>query len=242
MSARTPRAARRLVLTGIAVSLCATALLAIGILLFGDFGETEGRILGTTMLLAGYGLLALPAGFLLDQSRHRALAGAVIALTATALALNLIALWSGGGSAALGKSVGTVTFFAVAASQTGALSARRRATDPSSVSALFVFSCGLALFLAVMATAVVWAEPHGQVYLRILGALAVLDVLLVALQPVLALALARPRGEVYHLRVGFERGDELETDVVASDFAAAASRAIRETERAGRRVRQVARV
>jgi hypothetical protein len=240
MSARPPRAARRLVLTGIAVSLSATALLAIGILLFGDFGETEGRILGTTMLLAGYGLLALPAGFLLDQSRHRALAGAVIALAATALALNLIALWSGGGSATLGKSVGTVTFFAVAASQTGALSARRRATDPSSVSALFMFSCGLALFLAVLATAVVWAEPHGQVYVRILGALAVLDVLLVALQPVLALA--RPRGEVYHLRVGFERGEELETDVEASDFAAAASRAIRETERAGRRVRLVARV
>lgn len=240
MSARSPRTARRLVLTGVAVSLSATALLAIGILLFGDFGETEGRILGTTMLLAGYGLLALPAGFLLDQSRHRALAGALVALAATALALSLISIWSGGGSATLGKSVGTLTFFAVAASQTGALAARRRATDPSSVNVLFAFSCGLALLLAVMATALLWAEPHGQLYLRILGALAVLDVLLVALQPVLALA--RPRGEVYHLRIGFELGEEVETDVEAPDFAAAASRAIRETERSGHRVRRVARV
>ena len=90
MRARSPQTARRLVLIGVAVSLCATALLAIGILLFGNFGETEGRILGTTLMLAGYGLVALPAGFLLDQSRHRPLAGAVIALAATGLALALV--------------------------------------------------------------------------------------------------------------------------------------------------------
>jgi hypothetical protein len=59
------------VLTAVAVSLVATALLAIVILLFGSFGETEGRILGATMMLTGYALVALPAGFLLDQSRHR---------------------------------------------------------------------------------------------------------------------------------------------------------------------------
>lgn len=240
MGATPSRTARRLVLIGVAVSLCATALLAIGILLFGNFGETEGRILGTTLMLAGYGLLALPAGFLLDQSRHRPLAGGVIALAATGLALALVSVWSGGGSATLGKAVGTVTFLAVAACQTSALAARRREADSSSVGVLFALSCALALLLAVMATAAVWADPQSQVYFRILGALAVLDVLLVALQPVLALA--RPRGDVYHLRVGLERGEDLETDVEAPDFAAAASHAIREAERSGRRVRRVARV
>ena len=65
MGARVPRTARRLLLTAVAVSITATALLAIGVLLFGSFGETEGRILGSTMILAGYALLALPAGFLL---------------------------------------------------------------------------------------------------------------------------------------------------------------------------------
>ena len=92
----------------------------------------------------------------------------------------------------------------------------------------------------MLATAAVWAELNSQFYFRILGALTVLDVLLVALQPLLALA--RPRGEIYHLTVGLERGEELETEVEAPDFAAAAARAIRETERAGRRVRRVARV
>jgi hypothetical protein len=239
MTAGAPRSARRFVLTAIATSLSATALIAIGVLLFGRFGQTEGRILGTTIMLAAYGLVALPAGFLLDQSRHRPLAAAIVALAFTGFALGQISIW-GGESETLGKSVVTVTVFALAASQTGALAARRQETDPPSVRTIFAISCGLALLLAMMATAAVWAELNSQFYFRILGALAVLDVLLVALQPLLALA--RPRGEIYHLRVGLERGEELETEVEAPDFAAAAARAIRETERAGRRVRRVARV
>jgi hypothetical protein len=222
------------------VSLSATALLAIGILLFGDFGQTEGRILGTTMMLAAYALVALPAGFLLDQSRHRPLAVAILGLAATGLALGVVSTWTSGDSAALGKMVLTVTVFAVAASQTGGLAARRRESDPLSVRMLFAVSCGLALVLATMATVAAWVELESTVYFRIFAALAVLDLLLVILQPVLALA--RPRGEVYHLRVGLELGGELETDVEAADFAAAASRVIRETERSGQRVRRIVRV
>ena len=239
MTARAPRSARRFVLTAVAISLSATALIAIGVLLFGEFGQTEGRILGTTIMLAAYGLVALPAGFLLDQSRHRPLAAAIVALSSTGLALGLVSIW-GGESETLGKSIVTVTVFALAASQTGALAARRQKTDPPFVRTIFAISCGLALLLTVLATAAVWAELNSQLYFRIVGALVVLDVLLVALQPLLALA--RPRGEIYHLRVGLERGEELETEVEAPDFAAAAARAIRETERAGRRVRRVARV
>jgi len=52
---------RRLVLLVAAALLCAAAALAIGILLFGEFGATEGRILGTIAILAGYGLAGLPA-------------------------------------------------------------------------------------------------------------------------------------------------------------------------------------
>ena len=240
MSARPPRTARSVVLTAVAVSLTATALLAIGILLFGSFGETEGRILGTTMMVAGYALVALPAGFLLDQSRDRSLATTLLGLAAAGLALALFSVWSGGSSAELGKTILTVTVFAVAASQTAALVARRRRDDPASVGVLFAVSCVLALSLATMATLAAWAEIGSSVYFRVFGAVAVLDVLLVLLQPVIALA--RPRGEVYHLRLAVDHGDELERDVEAADFAAAASRAIRQTERTGRRVIRVARV
>ncbi len=239
MNARGPRTVRSFVLTAVAVSLSATALLAIGILLFGNFGETESRILQTTLMLAAYGLVSLPAGFLLDQARQRALAAAILGLAATGLVPILFSVWSGGSSSIVGKIVLTATVFALAASQIGALAARGRKSDPTPVRVLFAVSCATALVLATMATIAAWAELGSSAYFRAFGALAVLDALLVLLQPVLALA--RPRGEVYHLRLELEQGEQLDTEVEAGDFATAAARAIREAEGTGRRVREVAR-
>ena len=83
---------RRILLLVVAGLLTASALLAIGILLVGHFGSTEGRILGTTALLAGYGIVALPAVMLLDQGRFRplALASATLAVVGAVLALALV--------------------------------------------------------------------------------------------------------------------------------------------------------
>jgi MFS family permease len=234
MAAAALRKGRRIALSAIAASLIATALLAIGILLFGDFGETEGRILLTTALLAGYALLALPAGFLFDQSRVPSLAATVVLLSAGGLVLALAAIWTSGPSDDLGKSLTTVTLFAVAATQTAALTARRRPTDPPSVRMLFVASCVLALVVAALVTVAVWAEIEDSPYFRIVAAAAVLDVLLVVLQPVVALA--QPRRDVYRVHVTVDPGEELETTIEAADFAAAAERAIRTAERDGRRV------
>jgi hypothetical protein len=130
--------------------------------------------------------------------------------------------------------------FAGAAAQTAALVARRAEGDPILVRALFPLSCALALVLATMVSVAAWAELEDAVYFRILGSLAVLDLLTVALQPVLALA--RSPREVHHVRLVVDQGEEIDTDVEAVDFAAAASRAIRETERTGHRVQRVARL
>ena len=73
---------KRILLLGVAGLLSATALLAIVILLAGHFGSTQGKILGSTALLAGYALLALPAVVLLDQGRDRRLALATASLAA----------------------------------------------------------------------------------------------------------------------------------------------------------------
>ena len=240
MSTQAPRTVRRFVLAAVAVSISATALLAIGILLFGNFGETESRILQTTLLLAGYGLVSLPAGFLLDQGRRRPLALAILGLAATGLVLSLFSVWSGGSSATVGKTVLTVTTFALAAAQIGALAARRRESDATPVRVLFAASCATSLVLATMASVAAWAEIGSAAFFRALGALAVLNVLVVILQPLLALA--RPRGEVYHLHLELDEGDQLDADVEGVDFASAAARAIREAEETGRRVREVARV
>jgi uncharacterized membrane protein required for colicin V production len=64
---------RRGLLLGVAALLSATAALAVAILLFGDVGATEGRILTTTAVLAGSGVLALPVTLLWGRALARPL-------------------------------------------------------------------------------------------------------------------------------------------------------------------------
>ena len=221
---------RRLLLSAVAAVLTLTALLAIGILLFGRFGETEGRILGTTIFLALFGLLSLPAAILLDQERLPGLAAFLFALSVAGFALATAAIWIGDPPEAFGKLTATVIAFGLAAAQTGALAARRRGDDTRLLRLLFTGSTALAFVLAAIGSTAIWGEVDSQLFLRTFGAAVVLDVLLVALQPVLALR--RPqRRYVLHLRL--DEAGEVDVTVEASRSAGPAARAIDEAERAG---------
>lgn len=189
--ARRVASGKQLLLLVVAGLLSASAALAIAILLFGDFGETEGRILATTALLAGYGLLALPAAMLVDQRRLSGLAVTVLLLAAAGAALAVAATWTDEPSDAHGNGIGTISSFLVASSQVSALALRRSGRDPGLVRGLFVASSVLVAVVAVMISTLLWAGIDSERYGRVLAALVVLDVLAVALQP--TLARARPR-------------------------------------------------
>lgn len=220
---------KRALLLMVAGLLSISALLAIAILLFGSFGSTEGRILGSTALLAGYGLVALPAIVLLDRDRARRLALAGISIAALAALLALVAVWSSASPDTLGRAVGSAAVVAVAFSQVCALTARRETEDPVSVRRLFVASCATAVFAAVLAVVFIWTNPHGSLAPRMLGAVVVLDLLLVALQPVLARARL---GTVAHrFEIVLVSGERIEVEVSGGDVASAAARAIRSVER-----------
>jgi hypothetical protein len=220
-----------MLLLGVAGLLSASALLAIAILLVGRFGSVEGRILGTTALLAGYGLVALAGVVLLDQGRNRALAATNGALSAIAAALALASVWGLSDTDVMGKSVGTATILAVASAQASALAARRQERDPKVVRRLFAASCATVTLAAGAGTALVWAQPSGATYPRFLGALVVLDLLLVALQPVLARA--RPTPTSHRFAVVLASGETFSVTIEDGDLAAAAAKAIRAAERGG---------
>jgi hypothetical protein len=225
---------RRILLLVVAGLLTASALLAIGILLMGRFGSTEGRILGTTALLAGYGTVALPAVMLLDQGRYRPLSLASATLAAVGAVLALALVWTPSAGESFGKTVGSVTVFAVMCAQASALAFRRQDRDPPVVRRLFALSCGTGGLIAVTGTAMFWANPNGGFYPRLFGALVVLDLLLVALQPILARA--RPSGPVHRLRVVVAAGEAVTVTIEGGDLATAAAKAIRSVERKGGRV------
>jgi hypothetical protein len=223
-----------MLLLAVAVLLSVSAFLAIGILLVGGFGRTEGRVLATTALLAGYGLVGLSPTILLDQRRWIRLALTGLGLAAVGASLAVVSVWTNRPSDGLGRTVGSVTAFALASAQACALTARRRLHDPPVVRRLFALSLPLAFAVASMFTALLWTHSGAHGYARLLGALAVLDLLIVALQPILARA--RPLEAFYRLRIVVEPAETLELDIEAIDLATAAAKAIRTVEHNGRRI------
>jgi hypothetical protein len=217
-------------LYGIATVMSLAAALAIGILLFGDFGGTEGRILLTTLVLAGFGALSVPAAILWDQGRRLPLAAACAALAAAGAVLAVTGIWANTDNETFGKVVSTVMFFLVPTVATTALAARP-------LHRLFVPSVAVAYTVATLGAAAMWTETESGGLLRLLGALVVLAVLLFALQPLLLRA-RRERAE-RTLRLVDDEGEVLEVVVLADTLANAAAQAIRTAEREGRHVRSI---
>jgi hypothetical protein len=210
--------------------MCAAAALASGILLLGDFGGTEGRVLATTFLLALNGALAVPAAILWDQRRLPALAVLVAALAALAATLMTVTVWWEGAGDRFGKTLATVMIFLVVSVVTAAL-----ATHPTH--RLFLPSVVLGYVVAALAAAAVWAEIERSGYLRVLGALIVFDVLLFALQPLLL----RVRRDLTErtFRIADSSGLASSVTVRSASLAEAVATAVREAEREGRHVRTV---
>lgn len=222
---------KQIVLLAVAGLLSISGVIAIGILLFGDFGQTEGRVLATTGLLAAYGLLALPAAMLVDRGRLPTLAVLVLALALAGASLAVSAVWTGSPSDAHGNAVGTVTAFLLAGAQVSALVLRRPERDRTLIRWLFAMSSVLAVVVAAMFTLLLWAEIDSERYGRVVAAVVVLDLLAVALQP--TLSRARPKATVIGLQLLLESDEVRDLEVLAPDLATAAAKAIRQIEREG---------
>ncbi|MEP7335117.1 MAG: hypothetical protein ABI717_04990 [Actinomycetota bacterium] len=175
---------KRLLLVGALASLSVTAALAILILLFGDFGDTEARILGTTVAISVASLLALPGAILLERRTSVLVGWASVSLAVTSFAWAQVVIW-GGDSVTAGKLLGTLVVWAVASTQIAALQTRRRHDDPRAVGAAAAGATALALLLASLVSFAIWAELEDSPFFRIIAALTVLDVFLVVMQPIL---------------------------------------------------------
>jgi hypothetical protein len=198
---------KRLFALVLVVALSASALIAIAILAFGEFDETQARILATTGLIGFYSLLSLPGGVLLDQGRTVSLAWTVIVLAVFSFVLAMNLTWGDVGDETMWKLAGSATAFTGAFSQTATATARRRETDTTGVRMLYLLSIWAVFLLAVLIVAAIWESIEDEGYYRFLGAVAVGNLLLVLLQPVArrltgapaAPRPERPSGDTYQL-------------------------------------------
>lgn len=178
---------KRFVLGLVAVSLSVCGGLAVLFLLVGDFDGASWRILTSTVLIGLFSLLALPGARLLDQGRGSILAWSTVLLSLLGLLVSFRIVWVGpAGDDGSWRLLLTLAACATAASQVCTTTARRRETDPPIVDRLYAISTLLVYTLACMVTLAAWdALGVGGFFWRLLGALAVIDLVTVVLQSVL---------------------------------------------------------
>ena len=232
---------RRLLLVGTVTALSLTALFAIFALLAGSFDETQVRILATT---GGFGLaslLAMPGTRLLEQGRHVDLGRLVVSLAALSFVLELWAVWIATESATSWKAFGVAVSFTVAVAQIANSLARRRPSDPDSIRLLGLGAGVCAIVLALLVSNAALAEVDDSGYYRFLGVVAVLDVLLASLQPVVRRfgAPAAPSSRASGFVCVLADGRRVRPPSSAHDLPSAVAAALRDFERRGERVRTI---
>jgi hypothetical protein len=170
-----------------AVAFCVCGGLAVLFLLFGEFEGASWKILTTAVVLGLYSLLALPGARLLDHGRSSILGWSAVLLAALGLLWAFRIVWGGlDDSDGSWRLLVTLTACATAVTQVCTTTARRHETDPASVNRLYGVSNLLVYTLAGIVTLASWnALGSGPLLWRMLGVLAVLDILSVVLQPVL---------------------------------------------------------
>lgn len=158
-----------------------TALVAIGVVLGGEFNETMARVLGTTAAVSAGSVLAMACAAF--RERERVTGGLGIALAVAATALGIVLMWRDPFDEDLGRATLLAVTYAVAVAHAelmllGRLPARYRWTQWTLV--------GLIAAMALTLTPMICGEIHDNDALaRFLGVLAILIALGTLAVPVL---------------------------------------------------------
>jgi hypothetical protein len=182
-----------LVVAGLVVG---AAAVAIGVVLVGDFGETEWRTVITLAAVFLCGSAALAALELIEQRRARLVAAIVIVGTPIALSALLESVWAfvgdGPEQSNYVKQAWTTVAWVLAALTVTTL--RLLLRDQRVVATLWIGVMVVATGGATLATVLIWSEPADANFEeRVLGVLAILAVGGYFLGPILERAVtARP--------------------------------------------------
>lgn len=195
MSPHIITAARRGAIYGIIISFSAAALVGIVALLGGDFGETQGRVVLTTVLVGAFSITALCHLAVADRAM-RVVAAVGLLASAAGLVFGLVLIWRDWDAPGFDdwlRAFATAGILAVSVAHANLLlllAGRRRR----------VIRVGLALTLVAIAVVAVMLilpiltdgdipGPDGELYWRVAGIVGILDALGTVVVPVLAIFL-----------------------------------------------------
>jgi len=161
------RRARRFGLTTFFLSIAVNAALGIYAVLAPDFGETQEKILGTSLCVTGAAVLALAC----EPTWERRLLGPVpplgAVLGAVGFTLAIAGIWTESGSETLGKTMGTIFTLAAAGAVASLLALAQLAPRRGWIFTMTLALLGLG---ATMVSLVLWlGDDPAEAYLRALG-------------------------------------------------------------------------
>jgi hypothetical protein len=174
----TPTVIRRVLLRVAIFALCVTALVAIVAVVSARFDETEAQILLTHVAIAAYTLFALAVSAVADRRPRMAIAG--WAACGIGLLLALLSIWAGWNGDADNLYRWTWILFVAAftIAHVSLIDSRRRDSDGAAVRAVGAATIATVVVLGVLiAIGLARAESVDDWYVRLLGVVAVLDVL-----------------------------------------------------------------
>ncbi|WP_396641605.1 hypothetical protein [Microbacterium sp.] len=195
-STRTPpavRGLRRAAIVVVIVSLLAAGALGIVALLSGEFGETQGRILLTTLAVAAFGLTAL-CHLAIASQRFRVVGYIGIAASVAALVPALVVIWSWFDiSESVDdwfRALGVLTILAVTLAQTNLLlrlasSARPIVRIGLTITLVAAAIVAIMLWLPILTDGDIPGADTG--YWRFFGVIAIVDVIGTIAVPIIGL-------------------------------------------------------
>ena len=177
--------ARRLFLIGLIASVSISALIGILVLLFGNFGEIEVRVLMTTLTVTVTSIFGLACGAYLETGRGRYMPLAGIGLSMIAALMCFLIIWNAlDQNEVFIKSFLTATLLAAACSHLSLLSLARldHRFSWTRIVAVVCITLLCAIFLYIL-----WWEPMGgsDLIYRLLGVLGIVLASITVITPVL---------------------------------------------------------
>lgn len=168
---------KRILLISLIASLSISALVAIFVFLFGDFGETEIKILFITLTIGGYSLTGVCSSVLQDKGKYISLVYSGIAVSVLGFLLTAGAIWEAVDIENLWQLIIVLVILAVTIAQISLLLLAESAKGLMNTILLTTI-----IFISIVAMMLVWLvvveyDGVGEFYFRLLGVFAVLDVL-----------------------------------------------------------------
>ena len=176
---------RRIFLLALIGSVALSALVGIGVVLLGDFGQIEVRVLMTTLTVTVTSVFGLACGAALEAGRGRMIPAAGIAFSVAAALMCFLVIWNVlDDEEQFIKAFVTATILAASCSHISLLSLARldrRFSWTHTAAQAIVWP------LAVLLLFIIWFEPEGEgdIVYRALGVLGILLASVTVVTPVL---------------------------------------------------------